>query len=197
MKEVHTSNMQQPPRVLLYSGHMIDAPGREYPRFRPSLESTVSAAIDKEIDHLNLGEGDLAIGSASCGTDILTAESVLRRNIELRLFLPFHTDDFIKASVAFADKDWKERFTAITSQAKVRTAKNTPASRPPGESPFEQTNLWMLEEAALFSKGNIVLLCVWDGQGGDGPGGTQHMVECVERLGGEILWIDIRKLKNG
>jgi hypothetical protein len=35
---------------------------------------------------------------------------------------------------------------------------------------------------------------VWDGGGGDGPGGTEHMVNEVRRLGGRVSWIDIRSL---
>jgi hypothetical protein len=37
-------------------------------------------------------------------------------------------------------------------------------------------------------------LCLWDGGGDDGPGGTRHMIEQVRQRGGEVRWLDTRKL---
>jgi hypothetical protein len=64
---------------------------------------------------------------------------------------------------------------------------------PEGEDPYSRTNIWMLDEALRLG-GEVVFICVWDGQGGDGPGGTKHMVEAVQAKGGEVRWVDIRRL---
>ena len=37
-------------------------------------------------------------------------------------------------------------------------------------------------------------ITLWDGGGGDGPGGTRHMVEAVRRAHGEVRWIDTHTL---
>jgi hypothetical protein len=37
-------------------------------------------------------------------------------------------------------------------------------------------------------------VCLWDGGGGDGPGGTAHMYHEVKRRTGRVDWIDTRSL---
>ena len=64
----------------------------------------------------------------------------------------------------------------------------------PGEEPYERNNMWMLESAARFGPEKIVFVCLWDGQGGDGPGGTRHLMEEVRRKSERIYWLDTRKL---
>jgi hypothetical protein len=39
----------------------------------------------------------------------------------------------------------------------------------------------------------LCFICLWDGGGGDGPGGTRHMVEAVRSQGGEVRWLDTTK----
>jgi hypothetical protein len=36
----------------------------------------------------------------------------------------------------------------------------------------------------------VRLVALWNGQGGDGPGGTGHMVQEVGRLGGVVVHLD-------
>ena len=40
----------------------------------------------------------------------------------------------------------------------------------------------------------VDLVCLWNGEGGDGPGGTKHMMEEVGRGGGTTRWLDTTKL---
>ena len=37
------------------------------------------------------------------------------------------------------------------------------------------------------------MIVLWNGQGGDGPGGTGHMVQEVRRLGGIVRHLDTTK----
>ena len=56
----------QPPRkVVLFSGHMVDAPGREKPRFPPDKEAIARQAIAGALADLNVGPDDLCI----CGAE--------------------------------------------------------------------------------------------------------------------------------
>jgi hypothetical protein len=65
---------------------------------------------------------------------------------------------------------------------------------PAGENPHERNNLWMLESAARFGGENMALICLWNGQGGDGPGGAQHLMDEASRMTNRIYWLDTRKL---
>ena len=37
-------------------------------------------------------------------------------------------------------------------------------------------------------------VCLWNGGGGDGPGGTAHMYQEVAKRTGQVHWIDTREL---
>ena len=188
------SNQSRGRRVLLFSGHMVDAPGREKPRFPPTLEPAVEQAIRAEVDGLAAGPGDVAISSAACGSDILFAEAVVNRGVPLRIYLPFDEATFLDKSVNFANDRWPERYRAVVARSQRFIAPETLGPLPDGADPFERVNLWMLDEARFFGAANIVLICVWDGLGADGPGGTKHMIDAVRDAGGDVRWIDIREL---
>jgi hypothetical protein len=176
--------------ALLFSGHMIDAPGRKIPRFPPAMEGLARAAIDKELDAIGAGSDDLAVCSAACGGDLLFAEAALARGLSLEVYLPFDAANFALESVAFAGGTWLARFDAVLAASTLHLM---PADRPPlaeGQDPYEQINLWMLEAAGRFGAEKMVLIALWNGQGGDGLGGTQHMMETVGRQQGQVHWID-------
>jgi hypothetical protein len=42
--------------------------------------------------------------------------------------------------------------------------------------------------------GPTFLVCLWNGGGGDGPGGTAHMYNEVKRRTGRVTWLDTRTL---
>jgi hypothetical protein len=181
-------------RSILYSGHMIDAPDRAEPRFPPTLEHAVAAAVTREVDRVSPDGRDVAFGSGACGSDLLFAEALLARGVPLRLYLPFPTHEFVARSVAFAGPGWLERFDAAARRSTLLVATDVLGEVTPGTDPFERTNLWMLDDALHRGGGRVVFLCVWNGQGGDGPGGTRHMLDAVRGAGGEVRWIDVRSL---
>jgi hypothetical protein len=48
----------------------------------------------------------------------------------------------------------------------------------------------MLHHAFAYDDADITLIVLWDGKGGDGPGGTADMVALAERRGVKVLRID-------
>lgn len=191
-------------QVLLFSGHMIDAEGREMPRFPPRAEGAAAAAIAAAVDHLEVGSKDLGMTEGACGGDILFAEALLARGASLELRLPFLESEFIEKSVGFP-KDtpppdrWVERFLAVRNSPRVvaRPMPDEHESLPPADDPYEQCNLWMLRDALSFGADRVRLLCLWDGAGGDGAGGTAHMKQSIEQAGGRVMWLDTRELWRG
>ena len=61
---------------------------------------------------------------------------------------------------------------------------------------YARCNLAMLRRALQLARGPIDLVCLWDGSVGDGPGGTEHMVDAVRAHGGRVHWIDSRTLSD-
>ena len=183
-----------PPRqVVLFSGHMIDAPGREKPRFPADKEPVAAGAIDAVLADLDLGSSDLAICGAACGGDLLFAEAALARGARLELYIPFEEADFLEKSVDFADKDWRARYFGAKAKALLHAAPRE-LGPPGGEDPYERNNRWMLDAAMRFGPNKVDFVCLWNGEVGDGPGGAEHMMEEVRNHGGRTVWLDTTKL---
>ena len=107
-------NVLHVPAVVVFTGHMIDAPDREQPRFPPRIEASIAAAIESELQTLNAGFG---FAGAACGSDILFLEAMLSRG-QINIVLPFDRDEFLKTSVAItADSSWPARFKRVLERA--------------------------------------------------------------------------------
>jgi hypothetical protein len=192
--------MNEPRRVFLFSGHMIDAKGRETPRFPPEKERVAANAIAAVLDEFGACDRDLGITEGACGGDLLFAEALLERGGALELRLPFNEPTFLRESVDFEKAPsplpdrWHQRFEKVKARAKVLVMPEVLGPTPEGESPYERCNLWMLRDGLAMGPERLCFICLWDGKGGDGPGGTWHMVEEVRSRGGEVRWLDTTKL---
>lgn len=195
------STSKTPRKVVLFSGHLIDAVDRPKPRFPPAVEPQAMEALSKALEELGIGTGDVGITEGACGGDLLFCELMLVRGASLDLRLPFAEGQFIEKSVAYAKKTpppdrWRERFQSVRSQSKVsvREMPNERGPLPEAEDPYEKCNLWMLRDALAFGSERLHFICLWNGSGGDGPGGTAHMKDQVHSQGGHVTWLDTRKL---
>ena len=180
---------------------MIDKLDRTPPRFPPECEPTVATEVAAVLTKLDAGPLDLGITQGACGGDLLFAEAMLKRGAWLELCLPLPEETFIAESVDFrkdqaiaADR-WRDRFLAVRHHPSVRMTM-MPQSHQAGlpDNVYERCNLWMLERALSFGADKLRFVCVWNGEGGDGPGGTQHMREVAQQSGAVQYWIDTRKL---
>jgi hypothetical protein len=187
-------NGEPPRKVVLFSGHMIDAPGRDKPRFPPDKEPIAANAIAAALAELDIGVRDLCVCGGACGGDLLFAEAALAREARLELYIPFDETTFLEKSVDFAGGDWRPRFFAAKARATLHVLTAEKGSTPDGEDPYERNNLWMLDAASRFGPDKVDFVCLWNGQSGDGPGGTRHMMEEVEKKGGRAHWLDTTKL---
>jgi hypothetical protein len=173
---------------------MVDAPGRPQPRFPVAKVHLVKAALYRLLTQLEAGPQDVAVCSAACGGDLLFDKLMLARQVPLHLYLAFDRAGFMAQSVNFAGLGWQHRFEAACARATtLHLLPDHPEAGAPSTDPFERTNLWMLEAAQAFGA-PIHLICLWNGQGGDGPGGTQHMMQAVQQGAGQVHWLDTRQL---
>jgi hypothetical protein len=183
-----------PRNVLLFSGHMIDAPGRKQPRFPADREPPARDAIVDALAQAGAGPGDLAISGGACGGDLIFAEACLSLEMRLEFYIPFDQPTFLANSVDFAGGNWHDRFIAAKSKAALHVMPDQLGPLRPDENPYERNNMWMLEQASRFGPERIAFICLWDGQGGDGPGGTGHLKAEAGRRTDRIYWLDTRKL---
>jgi hypothetical protein len=184
----------QPRKVLLFSGHMIDSPSRKEPRFPADKEPIAAKATGDVLDRIAAGPGDLAICGGACGGDLLFAEAALARQLNLAIYLPFDEEKFLAESVNFAGAEWRKRYFAAKSRASMHIATEELGPLKADENPFERNNEWMLQVAEGHGAGKVDFICLWNGAGGDGPGGTQHLMQEVQNKGGRTHWLDTRQL---
>lgn len=186
----------QPQRVLLFSGHMLDGPRRNPPRFPAEKAHLASHCIAEKLDELQAGPDDLAITQGANGGDILFAEACLQRGVKLQLLQPFAEADFIANSVTPGNADWLARYQDIVRQlpGPPLAAPGELGPLPPDMNAYERCNLWLLASGLAYGPEKLVFICLWDGGGGDGPGGTAHMVAEVQKQHGQAIWLDTRTL---
>jgi tetratricopeptide (TPR) repeat protein len=192
-----------PRQVFLFSGHMIDAPDRAVPRFPADKEGIAAQRIAAALDTLGAGPDDLALTQGASGGDTLFLEACQARGLRLHLLLPLEEPEFIDRSILpTADGDkWRERYYAIRSALKdpprIMPTELGPLPRTGRDkraNPFERCNLWLLYTALAWGVDKVRFICLWNGSGGDGPGGTEHMYQEVKRRTGRVTWLDTRTL---
>ena len=190
-----------PQRVLLFTGHMIDAPGRETPRFPASKEAIAREKIQKAVlGELQFPEGVAhGIAGGASGGDILFHEVCAELGIPTKLYLALPKEQFIAASVAPAGPQWVERFHQLQTKLPTRQlAENEDAPAwlqdKPHYSIWQRNNLWMLYNALTDGKDNMTLIALWDGKAGDGPGGTEDLVRQANARGAKVIILNTKEI---
>jgi tetratricopeptide (TPR) repeat protein/ribosomal protein S27AE len=199
-------NPQKPPRVLLFTGHMVDAPDRKTPRFPRTApaEAKAKAMIQQAVAaERALAEGGaIGISGGACGGDILFQDVCREMNIPSRLFLALPQDKFQHASVRHGGPDWVERYGDLCERIPpVVLAESEELPRwLCGKDHYmiwERNNLWMLSHALAMVQGQgarLTVISLWDGQGEDGPGGTADMVRRALDAGAKRIALDAKEL---
>lgn len=170
------------PRVVVFSGHMIDLPDRPEPRFPPTLEPAVSAAIR---EWLRANNGLIGFSSAARGADLMFLEAVNALGGETHIVLPYHQEEFVGDSVELGTTcGWRDRFDRQLAGSRVVYASS---SRPlDGGLAYDYANhlvhgLGLVRARELET--DLVGLAVWDGNPGDGVGGTASAVRQWQQHG--------------
>jgi hypothetical protein len=177
--------MAVPPDVVVVSGHMVDTPDRPRPRFPPEHVSRVAGLVEAALERWDVGPGTTLVTGGARGADIVAAEAARERGARLRLVLALEPDEFVSASVALPGTDWEQRFRALLTEADVEVVDG------PGDDVFERTNERILEVAREIDERPHAVI-VWNGETGDGPGGTSDFVARLGHSPGDdrVLVID-------
>ena len=185
-----------PRKVFLFSGHMIDAPGRSEPRFPADKEEIAARAIAAKLDELGADENDLALCGGACGGDLIFAEQCLKRGLRLHVRLSFAEPEFLEKSVNFAGDAWRRRFKEVKEHrnCKLIIMPEELGPAPRKANPYERSNLWQLYSALVWGADKVNFIALWDRKSGDGPGGTRHMYETVRQRSGETDILDTTTL---
>jgi hypothetical protein len=205
-EEKPIDNSTEDKRVLLFTGHMIDSPDRETPRFPAAKESAAKEKIKEFIEKELAESGGIKYGIAggASGGDILFHETCAELGIQTKLYLAIPKDEFIEESVAPAGPNWIERFNKLFNrlkkQKRVRVLCDTKQlprwlhDKQEEYNIWQRSNLWMLYNAKADAGNNITLIALWDGQKADGAGGTKDLIERAEKFAVKPLIINTKEI---
>lgn len=167
--------------VVVGSGHMVDAPDRPTPRFPPSQVGRVSRAVAETLQAWEIGPDSTIVTGGARGTDIIVAESGLALSARLLLCLALPPEEFASQSVALPDTDWTARFQRLLERAEVRVLADE--ARSVSDDVFARANVFMLQTARALTDHDLRAIVVWNGEDGDGPGGTADFIQRARNEG--------------
>src|SRR6056297_1478583 len=152
-----TANREEK-RVLIFTGHLIDAAGREEKRFTVGMleeaRRLIRTYLDEEILH---DAPDVAVTSLGAGGDMIFADEVLKSGIPLIVFLPFEKERFVEESVSYKKVEegtesgrWTQEFKRILERAERVIYSD---EEPTEKNPFEACNNAMRDYALAEAGG--------------------------------------------
>lgn len=180
---------------ILFAGHLVDAPDRAPPRFPEAHVADAARRIRLALEELQVGAQDLGYTQGACGGDLLFTEACQALGMPVQWMQPFAEDEFIARSVALRGAVWRARYDAVRERLDRPLLAMPDCLGVTTGDPFERCNQWMLERALAHGADRLRALVLWNGQGGDGPGGTEHLVRIANVLGRTAIWIDTRTLR--
>ncbi|MDP8979705.1 MAG: TRAFs-binding domain-containing protein [Acidobacteriota bacterium] len=185
------------PSVAVFTGHRVDLPGRPSPRF-PSgsdFEARLREAIREQVERLNIRVG---YASAASGSDIVFLETVREFGGRIYIVLPSDPEIFRQESVADSGGNWTARFRDLLAQADDVTCASHQRITA-GSASYDYANDLIHGLARIRAEQlntPLLRLAVWDGQPGDGAGGTADVV-ARWRTGSDVHILDPAALREG
>ena len=185
------------PGVAIFTGHRIDAGDRHSPRFPISLETQVKEAISNWLVEHNIRD---CVCSAANGADILFLEALQSfEGCDTRIVLPFSEAQFQAESVNNGeDESWVPRFQRVMQKAsRVTMASSDRVGQ--GGQPFDYANRIIIGQGLMLAKElqtSLSGLAVWNGQAGDGSGGTAHAIERWRQQDLTVYTIDLSNVES-
>jgi hypothetical protein len=199
----HSAIQKVQSHYILFTGHMIDRVDRKTPRFPATKEATAREMIKAKITEIRnkLPEDTLLIGVAggACGGDMLFHELCIEMGIHSILYLALPKEQFVVESVSFAGPEWIDRFYKLCRtlpNSYLMDAKTLPnwLHKKKNYDIWVRNNIWLLKNAMVEGGEHLSFIALWNGGGGDGPGGTEHMVRAAAAIGAKNYIIDSNKL---
>jgi MAP3K TRAFs-binding domain len=163
--------------VAVFAGHMLDAPGRPKPRFPITAAESVRERMKAWLATKAIR---FSFSSAACGSDLIFLTEAQKAGVETHVVLPFAASHFIETSVRGGGKYWVSAFERALEKVASLTILNDEVADEKS-SVYDFTNRMVAAKARLLASTldlQVKALAVWDGQPGDGRGGTADAIAC-------------------
>ena len=141
----------------------------------------------------------MGLAGGASGGDLLFQEICEELNIARNLYLIIPRDEYVRDSVAPAGPQWVERFNhqyKTASRREYQRFGSLPIWLQEKRSygVWQRSNSWMLHNALAIGGSSTTLLALWNCEGGDGPGGTEHMVQTAKARGARTIILNTKQL---
>jgi class 3 adenylate cyclase len=180
-----TDGILRPPGVVVFTGHMVDPPDAATERFPAWLEHDLRAEIAARLERMDV---QIGYSGASCGSDLLFVESLLERDGEVNLVLPFDTEDYVRTCVAPGGARWERRFRNALRLA--HSVAHATRENYLGHDELFRFQNQMLQGLSILRAQFLEiapnLLAVWDMTEGSLTGGAAEFID---------QWTDISRLQ--
>jgi hypothetical protein len=200
---IQAATSRPPDRVVLFTGHMIDADPSKPPRFPPTpiAESRARGLIAEALRGQSQGvETVVGLAGGACGGDILFHETCAALGIQTTLMLALPQDRFEVTSVQRGGPGWIERYRALCKRLNPRWLQESEALPDwlvdkSGYDVWQRNNLWLMFHALAIGASDLTLIALFNPDVDPrGPGGTAHMVATARVHGFKTLALDAREL---
>ena len=168
--------------VIVFIGHLTDSPNRAVPRFSDSMVADVESRITAALKRIGASIG---FAGAARGGDLLFLKALHQLGGKTNIVLPLEREVFERVSVDDGTPKWRTRYAqALENAASVRVA-NSHSSTADGTA-FEYGTRHLLGLAKLHARqldAPLKALVLWNGEAGEGHGGTAWAVAHLLKLG--------------
>ncbi len=197
---------QAPDRVILFTGHMVDAPDRSKDTRRfpptPKAEATARRLIEEAVRAELQGGNSTLIGIAggACGGDILFHEVCQTLGVPTQLMLALPVSAFQVTSVQHGGPAWVERYRSLCERVPPRVLQDSQVlpdwlADKPSYDVWQRNNLWMMFNALATDARRLTLIALYNpDRDPNGPGGTAHLVQEARNWGFKGIELDARAL---
>jgi hypothetical protein len=198
-------HVSSPARVIVFTGHRIDKPGRKPPRFPKETEGEARRMIaEAVVAERTKADGEVVgLAGGASGGDILFHEVCGEQGVKTQLFIVGSRDAYVRKSVQDGGPQWVERFDRLHATLPVRVLGNSqgavelPRWLKPAKnySVWERNNRWILNNALVHGASRVILVALWNERiAPDGRGGTRDMVKTAEERGARVVRLNAEPL---
>jgi hypothetical protein len=90
-----------------------------------------------------------------------------------------------------AGRNWIDRYWSMREQKRIHVLQPSPRlpswlRQPADYSVWERNNRWLLQSPLSPRRASVTLIALWNGERGDGPGGTADMVAEARAAGASV-----------
>jgi hypothetical protein len=150
-------------------------------------EDQVRANIGSSLDYFISTYSDIeCVSNLACGADMIFIEEAIIRNCKIKIILPFQIDEYEKDF----DKDSLIIFRSLISKINF-SIYSILSSR----NDFDRILAYQAAGRSLIMESDAIL-AIWDGEEGQGLGGTKDHIDFAINLNKNIHWLKTYRKEN-